>query len=203
MNGSAWHGKVREGMHIFPVNEGNGAYTKLIVTDGDHTNPSIERVYEIGLLNDTDGEIFREVIYEFEKQSRWNISRETFENYFRNEPVRLITKEDWDNYREFRQKRERSKSEGTQRDASELQNEGRSGGNDSESSNPNIKHSIGTANLKGARNGKLVGNDGNVYPEAESEAIQRAENAYRITLSDDQDTGIIIIKKEVQTRFRT
>lgn len=65
--------------------------------------------------------------YEFERNHIGYTASDTFENYLKDEPVSGITKEDRRVYREFRQERQRSQSEGDKRAAPEVQNQERSG----------------------------------------------------------------------------
>ena len=127
-----WYGDIGDGKHIIAVHEKDGANNTLIVTNGDYHKPSIERVYDIALESDTDVEIVRDAIYELERHNKGRTTSEVVDEFFKDEPVRCISKEDSKTYREFKQARERAKGEGDQRNVDEMQDLGRSRSHDRE-----------------------------------------------------------------------
>ena len=128
--GGDWYLNLGKGRHMFAVGH-DGINNTIVIGNGNYANPSIEKVYRIGLDNETDIEIVRDVIYDSESSSEWSLQGASIEEIFRDENVGIYTVHDFENYREVLQRYERAKSEGNSGNNSRLQ--------DGSGSNSNIE----------------------------------------------------------------
>lgn len=91
-----WYLDLHNGKHMFAVGV-DGVNNILIVSDGNFNNPSIERVYHIGLDNETDIENVRDGIYARENRN-FALSSEIIQDYWRDEPVYVYGPSDFFSY---------------------------------------------------------------------------------------------------------
>ena len=91
-----WYLDLHNGKHMFAVGI-DGVNNILIVSDGNFNNPSIERVYHIGLDNETDIENVRDGIYAREN-GNFALSSEIIQDYWRDEPVYVYGPSDFFSY---------------------------------------------------------------------------------------------------------
>ena len=69
-------------------------------------------MYHIGLDNETDIEVIREVLYESEKHSEWTLSSDSIEKIYGNEVISIHTVDDFEDYRQLSRKAERTEGNG-------------------------------------------------------------------------------------------
>ena len=101
-SGQNWYRRLANGHHMFEVGH-DGVNNTVVISDGKFINPSIDRVYHIGLDNETDIEVLRELIYDYENTSEWSLQSDDIKEIFRDEPISVYTSQDFQSYRELRQ----------------------------------------------------------------------------------------------------
>lgn len=93
-NGQNWYMDLEDGRYMFAVGR-NGVNSTLIISDGDFQHPSIDKVYHVGLDNETDIEVFRDEIYSREKNGKWSQPSNVIEERFRDGIIREYGKSDF------------------------------------------------------------------------------------------------------------
>ena len=138
-------GKTASGEYIIPVNdlmgERFGVDNVLVFAKGTYQNPKITRVIRIGLDNETDIEIIRSDIYEWEKRNS-ALAGEIISRVYGEELVRQYTVGTFQNYREskaeWRRQRSRIESGRVVANSREVQD----GRGDSRSDQRDVRYSV-------------------------------------------------------------
>ena len=151
-------GKTASGEYIIPVNdmkgERFGVDNVLVFAKGTYQNPKITRVIRIGLDNETDVEIIRSDIYEWEA---WDstLASEIVSRVYSDETVRQYTAGTFQNYREskaeWRRQRSRNESGRVAADSREVQD----GRGDSRSDQRDVRYSVSQSRDENYVNNRL------------------------------------------------
>jgi hypothetical protein len=116
-----WYLNLGNGRHMFAVGQ-EGVNNTLIISDGNFNAPSIEKVYHIGLNNETDIEVMRDVLYESEQDSGWTLQSNVIKEIFGDEIIGIYTVDDFSNYREISRSGKGTESKGNSQSDAGLQN---------------------------------------------------------------------------------
>ena len=119
--GESWYMNLGNGRHMFAVGV-DGVNSTLIISDGNFQHPSIDNVYHIGLDNETDIEIVRDVIYESERKSEWTLPSAVIEAYYGNEVIRAYSNYDFESFQTLRGEYEGAESKGNSKSSRNMQN---------------------------------------------------------------------------------
>lgn len=128
-----WLYNLGKGKQMYAVGV-DGVNNTLVISDGNYENPSIEKVYHIGLNNETDIEVLRDEIYKREKDSERTLSSDVITNLFADEPIGAYRIEDFFDYQTMREEYEGTKGKRNTRNSQNVQNRGRS--------NPKTQYSV-------------------------------------------------------------
>lgn len=137
--------RTANGEYIIPVNDMKGEQfgvdNVLVFAKGTYQNPKVTRVIRIGLDNETDIEIIRSDIYEWEKRNS-ALAGEIISRVYSEELVRQYTAGTFQNYREskaeWRRQRSRIESGRVATDSQAVQD----GRGDSRSDQRDVRYSV-------------------------------------------------------------
>ncbi len=168
MKNGAVFPETSDNRFIMAVGDKFGVNNVLIVTNGNHAEPSIDRVYWIDLDNETDIEIVRDYIYECEDDTQFTARADAQEIYGET----LVQRYARQNYPAYKELRAGSGSRSTR--GSSLTNqrhyrfEQDGSGDTGEAGN-----AVTTDNAQGTREGAFSSPETRSYLDADAPVVQR------------------------------